>query len=134
DYFLGKFGVIGFFLAATIIGPAVLAYLGGLAFSLDLSVVRDTHRLLWGSVLYGLVIAVSAGTLMLALSSLSRRSIYVGLTWAGFCFLTLLLSGILIGVRIESERWQIVRTGLDEWVQGHPPPPGVRMYGPMPSM
>src|SRR5205085_1550471 len=114
DYFLGKLGVIGFFLATTLIVPAAVAYLLGVAFSLDLGVVRDTHRLLWAGALYGLVITVSAGTFMLALSALSRRSIYVGLAWAGFVFLTLLLSGILLGIRIETERNLIVREGIAE--------------------
>jgi ABC-2 type transport system permease protein len=133
DYFLGKLGVIGFFLAATAIVPAAVAYAFGVAFSLDLGVVRDTHRLLWAGFLYGLVIAVSAGTLMLALSSLSRRSIYVGLTWAGFVFLTLLLSGILIGVRIDTERHQIVQDRIAQWVQDHPPPAGIKMWGTTPA-
>src|SRR5207249_1405092 len=79
DYFAGKLGVIGFVLAATVILPALGAYVLGLAFSLNLGVVRDTHRMLWAGVLYGLIITLSAGTLMLALSSLSRRSVYVGL-------------------------------------------------------
>jgi ABC-2 type transport system permease protein len=134
DYFLGKLGVIGFFLAATVIVPAAVAYLLGVAFSLDAGVIRDTHHLLWGGIVYGLAITVSAGTMMLALSSLSRRSIYVGLTWAGFCFLTLLLSSILIGIRIETERWQIVRQGIAEWVKNNPPPAGVRMWGTTPAL
>jgi hypothetical protein len=134
DYFLGKLGVIGFFLAATLIGPAVGAYLLGLAFSLDLGVIRDTHRLLWGGVLYGLVVAASAGTVMLALSSLSRRSIYVGLAWAGFVFLTLSVSAMLISIRFETERRAILFEGLARWVEAHPPPPGVVMYGPYPSV
>jgi hypothetical protein len=133
DYFLGKLGVIGFFLAAIVIVPAAAAYLLGVAFSLDLGVVRDTYRLLWAGTLYGLVITVSAGTLMLALSSLSRRSLYVGLTWAGFVFLTLMLSGVLLGIRIETERNQIVREEMAAWVKEHPPPPGIEMYGPYPS-
>src|SRR5439155_1747445 len=83
---------------AMVLVPAAVAYVLGVAFSLDAGVIRDTHRLLWGGILYGLAITVSAGTFMLALSSLSRRSIYVGLTWAGFCFLTLLVSSILIGI------------------------------------
>jgi hypothetical protein len=132
DYFLGKLGVIGFVLAATVIGPAVVAYVLGVAFSLDLGVIRDTHRLLWAGALYGLVITVSAGTLMLALSSLSRRSIYVGLTWAGFVFLTMMTSGILIGVRYDAERHQVVQEGLTRWVEDNPPPPGVEMRGPYP--
>src|SRR5205085_5120476 len=76
---------------------------------------------------YGLIITLSAGTLMLALSSLSRRSIYVGLAWAGFCFLTLMLSGILIGVRIETDRSGVVRAGIERWIADHPPPAGLRM-------
>src|SRR5262245_7689764 len=119
DYFLGKLGVIGFFLMATVIMPAVVAYVLGLAFSLDLGVIRDTHQLLWGSILYGLVIAVSAGTLMLAMSSLSRRSIYVGLAWAGFCILTLTLSGILIGLKFHAESRHTVDAGIEQWVADH---------------
>jgi hypothetical protein len=132
DYFLGKLGVIGFFLAATVVGPAVAAYLLGVVFSLDLGVVRDTYRIVLAGVLYGLVITLSAGTLMLALSSLSRRSIYVSLAWAGFCFLTLMLSGILIGVRYDTERRQVIQEQMARWVQEHPPPPGIQMAGPYP--
>jgi ABC-type transport system involved in multi-copper enzyme maturation permease subunit len=134
DYFLGKLGVIGFFLAATVIVPAVAAYVLGLAFSLDLGVVRDTHRLLWGGILYGLVIAVSAGTLMLALSSLSRRSVYVGLAWAGLVFLSHMISSAVIGIHGDIERRQIVQEGMNQWLRDHPPPPGVEMRGPYPIM
>jgi ABC-2 type transport system permease protein len=83
DYFLGKLGVIGFFLAAVAVVPAVAAYLLGVGFSLDLGIFRDTWRLLVGSIAFGLVIVVSAGSLMLALSSLSRNSRQVGAMWIG---------------------------------------------------
>lgn len=132
DYFVGKLGVIGFFLAATAVGPAVVAYLLGVAFSLDLGVVRDTHRLLWAGAVYGLVVTVSAGTLMLALSALSRRSIYVGLAWAGLVFLSHMLSTVLVGVHGEGERRAIVQGGIRAWVADHPPPAGVEMSGPYP--
>jgi ABC-2 type transport system permease protein len=134
DYFLGKLGVIGFYLAATVVVPAVGAYLLGLAFSLDLGVVRDTHHLLWAGVLYGLVITVCSGTLMLALSSLSRRSIYVGLAWAGFVFLTHMLSSALIGIRGDTERRAIMQDGIEKWVSENPPPPGVEMRGSYPVL
>src|SRR5262249_42132778 len=39
DYFAGKLGVIGFFLAATGIVPAIVAYALGVAFSLSLGVL-----------------------------------------------------------------------------------------------
>jgi ABC-2 type transport system permease protein len=83
DYFLGKLAVIAALVAAVAVMPAVLAYVLGVCFSLDLSVVRDTWRLLPAAIVYGLVIVVSAGTLMLAMSSMSRRSLYVGVAWLG---------------------------------------------------
>ena len=88
DYFLGKLGMIAAVVAAVAVIPAVAAYVLGVCFSLDLSVVRDTWRLLPASIVYGMVIVVSAGTLMLAMSSLSRRSLYVGLAWIGVWLIT----------------------------------------------
>jgi ABC-2 type transport system permease protein len=81
DYFLGKLGVIGFFLSAVSVAPAVLAYAVGVAFSLDLGVIRDTWRLLVASIGIGAIVVLSAGTLMLAISSLSRSSRLVGAAW-----------------------------------------------------
>jgi ABC-2 type transport system permease protein len=83
DYFLGKLGVIGALVAAVAIVPAVLAYVMGVCFSLDVTVIRDTYRLPLASIVYGLVIVICVGTLMLALSSLTRRSILVGISWFG---------------------------------------------------
>jgi hypothetical protein len=132
DYFFGKLGVIGFFIAATVVVPAVGAYVLGVAFSLDLGVIRDTHRLLWGGIAYGLVITVASGTLMLALSSLSRRSIYVGIAWAGIIFLSHMLSSILVGVREDIERRHTVTEGIEQWVRDNPAPPGIEMRGAYP--
>jgi ABC-2 type transport system permease protein len=95
DYFLGKFGVIAVFLGAVAILPALLAYLLGLSFSLDLTVVRDTWKILAAAMAYGCIIVLSAGTLMLALSSLSRNSRYVGGMWVGIWILSGLTAGIL---------------------------------------
>ena len=63
DYFLGKLGVIAALVAAVAVLPAAAAYVLGVCFSLNLTVVRDTWRLLPASIVYGLVIVVSAGTL-----------------------------------------------------------------------
>ncbi len=127
DYFVGKLGVIAFFLLATQVAPAAVAYIVGIGFSLDVGVIRDTYRLLWGSMLYGLIITVSAGTLMLALSSLSRRSVYVGLAWAGFVLLSSMLAGMLVGLHIHGQQQHVVREGMVKWAEEHPPPAGVRM-------
>jgi ABC-2 type transport system permease protein len=101
DYFFGKLGVIVALLAAVIIVPSIIAYVLGLLFSLDITIVRDTSRVLLAAVLYGLVIAVSAGTLMLALSSLSRNSRYVAMFWLGVWILSSTVSAVLITVEHE---------------------------------
>jgi ABC-2 type transport system permease protein len=129
DYFLGKLGVIGFFLGMVAIVPAVFAYVLGVLFSLDLSVVKDTWRLLAASVAYGAVVVVSAGTLMLALSSLSRNSRYVALFWIGIWVISGTVGGILGGMHEESARREAMnaqmqvaqrqRMDRDEWVRVH---------------
>jgi ABC-2 type transport system permease protein len=109
DYFLGKLGVIAALVAAVAVVPAVAAYVLGVCFSLDLSVIRDTWRLLPASILYGLVIVVSAGTLMLALSSLSRRSLYVGIAWVGLWVISTAVSAVLSGIHQGALYQGIVR-------------------------
>jgi ABC-2 type transport system permease protein len=109
DYFLGKLGVIVAFLGMVIIVPSVMAYALGLLFSLDLTIIRDTFGILLASVVYGLVLAVSAGTLMLALSCLSRNSRYVALFWLAVWIGTSAVAGVLNGVAREQrmrEAWQ----------------------------
>jgi hypothetical protein len=81
----------------------VLAYHFGISFSLDASVLPDTARLFGGSVAYGVIVVVSAGTLMLAISSLSRNSRYVGAMWMGIW----IISNIAMDVLRETigQRW-----------------------------
>jgi len=83
DYFAGKLGVIGLLLSAVVFAPMIIAYVLGVAFSLDVKVVRDTLPVLLGGLMYGAVIVASAGTLMLAVSSLSRNTRTVGAIWIG---------------------------------------------------
>ncbi|MGA2253723.1 MAG: hypothetical protein ABSG53_03600 [Thermoguttaceae bacterium] len=109
DYFLGKLGVIAALVAALAVVPAAAAYVLGVCFSLNLTVVHDTWRLLPASILYGLVIVVSAGTLMLALSSMSRRSLYVGLAWVGLFLIGWTVSGVLGIIHRESLAISIMR-------------------------
>ncbi|MEX0643219.1 MAG: hypothetical protein WD468_10990 [Pirellulales bacterium] len=98
DYFVGKLGVIVALLSAVIILPAAVAYGLGLLFSLDITIVRDTTGILLASASYGLLIAVSAGMLMLAFSSLSRNSRYVALFWMAAWILTGTVSWVLVMV------------------------------------
>jgi ABC-2 type transport system permease protein len=102
EYFLGKLGVIAVFLSAVIIAPVLLAFAVGYGFSLDPSVVLDTWRVLAASLAFGAIVVVSAGLLMLAFSSLSRNSRYVGALWLGFWSISSVTSGVLQGtVRAE---------------------------------
>lgn len=117
DYFLGKLGVIGFFLSMVAIVPAVIAYLLGVLFSMDLSIVNDTWWLLVASIVFGMVVVVSAGTLMLALSSLSRNSRYVGLFWVGVWLISGAVGGILGTMHEESVRMAVIH----EEMQGQRP-------------
>ncbi len=105
DYFLGKLGVIVAFLGMVLIVPAVVAYIFGLLFSLDISVIPDTFAILLEVVAYGLIIALSAGTLILALSGLSRNSRYVALMWLGLWFVSSVVGSMLEGVHHQQMRY-----------------------------
>ncbi len=97
EYFLGKLGVIAVFISVVTIAPALLAFALGFGFSLDPTVVRDTGRLLLASLAFGAIVVASAGMLMLALSSLSRNSRYVGAMWLGLWIVGNITAGVLEG-------------------------------------
>jgi ABC-2 type transport system permease protein len=109
DYFVGKLGVIAWFLGLVVILPSLIAYVLGLLFSLDITILRDTFPLLLACLGYGALIVLSAGTLMLALSSLSRNSRYVALFWVGLWFVSSVVAGILNGVAREQRLMEINR-------------------------
>lgn len=111
DYFLGKLGVIVTYLGAVTVLPALVAYLVGLACSLDPWVLRDTWRILFGGVAFGLIAAVCSGLIMLAFSSLSKNSRFVSLMWVGFWILGNSVAGVLVETvhQNDDERtWSIV--------------------------
>jgi ABC-2 type transport system permease protein len=95
DYLVGKLGVIATFLGLAIIVPCLLTYALGLLFSLDITIIKDTYRLLFASLAYGVVIILSSGMLILALSSLSRNSRYVALFWLAIWIVSNIVSGVL---------------------------------------
>ena len=113
DYFLGKLGIIIAFLGMVIIVPSIVAYVFGMLFSLDLSILRDTFGILLASVAYGLVISVSAGMLILALSSMSRNSRYIALLWLGIWFVSTSLSVALYTIDRVQGHHQARRQGVD---------------------
>ncbi len=110
DYFLGKLGIPVVFVGLVIVVPSVIAYLLGLAFSLDYTILRDTYRVLLASVAYGLFIALSAGLLVLALSSLSRNSRYVALFWLCVWIVSGVVTFILNAVDYQQHWQQVIAT------------------------
>lgn len=95
DYFAGKLGVIAAYLAAVTVVPVLLAYGLGVGFSLDPLVFRDTWRVFLGSLCFCAVVVLSAGTLILAISSLSRSSRYVAAMWIGVWIISETSAGVL---------------------------------------
>jgi ABC-2 type transport system permease protein len=112
DYFFGKLGTVVGLLAMIAIVPGIIAYVLGLLFSLDATIIRDTYRILIASVAYGLCIAVSAGMLILALSALSRNSRYVALFWLAVWFVTGTVSLLLIGFEREQQMHRRFQRGV----------------------
>ena len=106
DYFVGKLGVIVVFLALVMIVPSVVGYIAGLFFSLDITIIRDTFAILLGAVAFGLLVSISAGALVLALSCLSRNSRYVALLWLGLWFVSGVVGTVLQAVDQQQRRWE----------------------------
>jgi ABC-2 type transport system permease protein len=142
DYFLGKLGIIGYFLSMTIVVPSLLAWVCGLLFSLDITLIRDTFPIVASAIGYGLVVTLSAGLLMLALSSLSRRSLYVGIAWLGIWWISGVAGSILGEVQREQRMMRRYRQQQQSQAlqrsnaPGQParpgqPPGGARPPGPM---
>jgi ABC-2 type transport system permease protein len=125
DYLVGKLGVIAVFLGMVIIVPSLIAYALGLLFSPDLTIVRDTYRVLLASMAYGLVIVVSAGSLILALSSLSRNSRYVALMWLGIW----IISGIVGTILESAEQAQRRQASYNRTMAARPMIPGQQGRG-----
>jgi ABC-type transport system involved in multi-copper enzyme maturation permease subunit len=141
DYFLGKLGVIGALVASVAVLPAVVAYLIGLCFSLDVGVLKDTWWLPLAAIAFGLVVTLSAGSLILAMSSLTRRSLYVGIAWAGLWIISGSVGGTLTEMHRESvateakqDEVNVYADYMEKWQNANPPPPGVRVPAGMPKI
>ena len=139
DYFAGKLGVIAWFLGMVVIIPSLLAYGLGMLFSLDITIVWDTFPLLLASLAYGMVIVVSAGALMLALSSLSRNSRYIALFWLGLWLVGGIVGLVLQGIDTEQRMHEHYRKQSEQMAQTSRPgdrlpmPDGARGSEPRPA-
>src|SRR5262249_45933145 len=91
----------------------------GVVFSLDFSVIKDTLPILVGAIVFGLVVVLSAGTLMLALSSLSRNSRYIGAFWIFVWLISFGVAQRLSAFHEESARREALGNVYSRAQRGH---------------
>lgn len=95
DYILGKLGIIGFFTLAVTLLPALLLFLLHMSFANDSKVFSENLWLAGPIILYATLLSSVNSLLILALSSLSRSSRFVGLIFFAVYFFSEALFGIL---------------------------------------
>jgi ABC-2 type transport system permease protein len=95
EYVGGKLAILMVFLLLVTWVPAVLLLLLQVLFSGELAFVRANLHLLPAITVHSLLLALTASVTMLALSSLSNSSRYVGILYAMLIFLSQALYGVL---------------------------------------
>lgn len=88
EYIAGKLAILTLFLLFVTWVPAIALLLVQIVFAGSIQFVRQHAFLLPAITLYALVEVLLAATTMLALSSLSRSSRFVGIMYAGLMFFT----------------------------------------------
>jgi ABC-2 type transport system permease protein len=119
DYFGGKLGTIAWFLSMVLFIPVLLAYVFGMLFSLDITILWDTLPLLFGCFAYSAIIVLSAGTLMLAMSALSRNSRLIVLCWIALWSVGSIVSAVLDEVDVHQRRASFHRQQAEKQFQQH---------------
>ena len=82
DYVIGKLGVLFFFLALPTLVPGMLLFLLAVLFKSDPSFWEQNYWVPASLLGYSLLIIVTYGIVMLAVSSLSKRSWFAGMVFA----------------------------------------------------
>jgi ABC-2 type transport system permease protein len=95
EYIGGKLGVLVFYLLEITLLPGLLLLLLQILFSGSFAFMRDNLFLLPAVTLASLIRVLVSAFTMLALSSLSKSSRYVGILYAGAIFFTDALFGVL---------------------------------------
>ena len=98
EYVAGKGAVLFTLLLAVTFAPAILLLLVQIGFAGNLTFLRANLYLLPAITLYSLLQVVLASSTMLALSSLSKSSRFVGIMYAGLIFFTAALFQALRGI------------------------------------
>jgi ABC-2 type transport system permease protein len=98
EYVAGKMAVLITFLTFVTLVPAITLLLVQVGFAGSLTFVRQNLYLLPAIALYSIVQVLLAASTMLALSSLSKSSRFVGVMYAGLIFFTAALFNAVRGI------------------------------------
>lgn len=115
EYIFGKFAVLLTMLLLVTWLPAILLLVIQVTFAGSLTFVTQNLFLLPAITIYSLIQATTIGLAMLALSSLSKSSRYVGVLYAGLIFFSQALFGIVRGITHDSTMaWLSVSLDLEQ--------------------
>ena len=98
EYIAGKFAILFVFLISVTFLPAIMLLLTQAILAGSLTFIRNNIYLLPAITLYSLILVITTSVTMLALSSLSKSSRFVGVMFAGLVFFTLALFNALRGI------------------------------------
>ncbi len=115
EYIAGKLAILFVFLVAVTFLPAMTLLLTQAIFAGSLTFIRNNVYLLPAITLFSLAQVLLASTTMLALSSLSKSSRFVGVMYAGLMFFTAALFQALRGITGSSAfAWISPNNALDQ--------------------
>jgi ABC-2 type transport system permease protein len=102
EYVAGKFAILFLFLVGVTWLPAILLLIIQILFAGSLTFLRENFFLLPAITLYSLLQVLVSAMTMLALSSMSKSSRFVGIMYAGLIFFTAALFQALRGITTRS--------------------------------
>ena len=115
EYIAGKLAILFVFLISVTFLPAMVLLLTQALFAGSLTFIRNNLYLLPAITLYSLIQVTMASTSMLALSSLSKSSRFVGVMFAGLIFFTGALFQALRGITGSSRfAWMSPTASLEQ--------------------
>ena len=115
EYIAGKLGVLMFFLLLVTWIPGLLLLFLQIVFAGNFTFIRGNLYVLPALTLTAFLQALLASFTMLALSSLSKSSRYVGILYAGIVFFTKAIYGVMLLItRSTSVSWISFTANLDQ--------------------
>ena len=111
DYVLGKLGAVVMAGLLTTFVPALILFVLICGLAPDWTFLTGNPWLPLKFTGFALVISVTLGSLVLAISALGRRGLFVGITFGGIYFLSMILGQVLPRVFDRDRRWEVVHIG-----------------------